>query len=62
MATIGRRSEWLDNRAAPYVLAPGELRRHDAVLPFKVLGRSIGGLLSVSRYGGRGQQSFVAPM
>jgi quercetin dioxygenase-like cupin family protein len=50
MATIGRRSEWLENRAAPYVLAPGELGRHGAVLLFKVLGRDIGGLLSFCEF------------
>lgn len=38
------------NRAAPYVLAPGALRRHDAVLLFKVLGRDIGGLLSLCEF------------
>jgi mannose-6-phosphate isomerase-like protein (cupin superfamily) len=38
------------NRAAPYVLAPGESRRQDAILPFKALASDTGGLLSVCEF------------
>ena len=38
------------DRAAPYVLAAGETRRDDAILPFKALASDTGGLLSVCEF------------
>ncbi len=40
----------MEDRAAPYVLAPGESRRQDAILPFKALASDTGGLLSVCEF------------
>jgi hypothetical protein len=40
----------VEGRAAPYVLAAGETRRDDAILPFKALARDTGGLLSVCEF------------
>jgi mannose-6-phosphate isomerase-like protein (cupin superfamily) len=40
----------VEDRAAPYVLAPGESRRQDAILPFKALASDTGGLLSVCEF------------
>jgi quercetin dioxygenase-like cupin family protein len=40
----------VEDRAAPYVLAPGESRRQDARLPFKALASDTGGLLSVCEF------------
>jgi mannose-6-phosphate isomerase-like protein (cupin superfamily) len=40
----------VEKRAAPYALAPGESRRHDAILPFKALASDTGGLLSVCEF------------
>jgi hypothetical protein len=41
------RGDAVEDRAAPYVLAAGETRRDDAILPFKALATDTGGLLSV---------------
>jgi mannose-6-phosphate isomerase-like protein (cupin superfamily) len=38
------------DRAAPYVLAAGESRRDDAILPFKALANDTGGLLSACEF------------
>jgi mannose-6-phosphate isomerase-like protein (cupin superfamily) len=38
------------DRAAPYVLAAGQTRRDDAILPFKALAGDTGGLLSVCEF------------
>ena len=40
----------MEDRAAPYVLAAGETRRDDAILPFKALADDTGGLLSVCEF------------
>jgi mannose-6-phosphate isomerase-like protein (cupin superfamily) len=40
----------VEDRAAPYVLAAGETRRDDAILPFKALASDTGGLLSVCEF------------
>ena len=40
----------MEDRAAPYVLAAGETRRDDAILPFKALASDTGGLLSVCEF------------
>ena len=40
----------MEKRAAPYALAPGESRRHDAILPFKALASDTGGLLSICEF------------
>jgi hypothetical protein len=40
----------VDDRAAPYVLAAGESRRDDAVLPFKALAADTGGRLSACEF------------
>jgi quercetin dioxygenase-like cupin family protein len=40
----------VEDRAAPYALAPGESRRQDARLPFKALPSDTGGLLSVCEF------------
>ena len=40
----------MEDRAAPCVLAAGETRRDDAILPFKALADETGGLLSVSEF------------
>ena len=40
----------MTDRAAPYVLAAGETRRDDAILPFKALASDTGGLLSVCEF------------
>ncbi len=40
----------MEDRAAPYVLAAGESRRQDAILPFKALASDTGGLLSVCEF------------
>jgi mannose-6-phosphate isomerase-like protein (cupin superfamily) len=40
----------VEDRAAPYVLAAGETRRDDAILPFKALAGDTGGLLSVCEF------------
>ena len=36
--------------AAPYVLAAGQSRRDDAILPFKALANDTGGLLSACEF------------
>jgi mannose-6-phosphate isomerase-like protein (cupin superfamily) len=40
----------VNDRAAPHVLATGESRRDDAILPFKALARGTGGLLSACEF------------
>ena len=40
----------MEDRAAPCVLAAGETRRDDAILPFKALADDTGGLLSVCEF------------
>ena len=40
----------MSDRAAPHVLATGESRRDDAILPFKALARDTGGLLSACEF------------
>ncbi len=40
----------MEDRAAPYVLAAGETRRDDAILPFKALASDTGGLLSACEF------------
>ncbi len=40
----------MDDRAAPYVLAAGESRRDDAILPFKALATDTGGRLSACEF------------
>jgi mannose-6-phosphate isomerase-like protein (cupin superfamily) len=40
----------VEDRAAPYVVAAGETRRGDAMLPFKALASDTGGLLSVCEF------------
>jgi mannose-6-phosphate isomerase-like protein (cupin superfamily) len=40
----------VEDRAAPYVLAAGESRRQDAILPFKALASDTGGPLSVCEF------------
>ncbi len=40
----------MDDRAAPYVLAAGESRRDDAILPFKALAADTGGRLSACEF------------
>jgi hypothetical protein len=38
------------DQAAPYVLAAGQSRRDDAILPFKALANDTGGLLSACEF------------
>lgn len=40
----------MDDRAAPYVLAAGESRRDDAILPFKALASDTGGQFSACEF------------
>jgi mannose-6-phosphate isomerase-like protein (cupin superfamily) len=40
----------VDDRAGPYVLAAGESRRDDAILPFKALAGDTGGLVSICEF------------
>jgi mannose-6-phosphate isomerase-like protein (cupin superfamily) len=47
----------VEDRAAPYVLAAGETRRDDAILPFKALAGDTGGLLSACEFALGGWES-----